>query len=179
AGAGDITSVEAMAADLATPFVTDVLALLHNDVTLTEIVCETSDGSTVVQGAATVGESGTASGELTSVNNCVVVSHKTGEVYRGGKARTYLSGIPATALDTGTTWGGTYLGAVATGWANFVTTAEALSGDPPEPFVFGVWHKHSGGVPLTPWVFSPFYSLAVQQRVCSQRRRLGRELPTG
>ncbi|MGH3555845.1 MAG: hypothetical protein ACRDT5_25285, partial [Mycobacterium sp.] len=42
AGAGDITSVEAMAADLATPFVTDVLALLHNDVTLTEIVCETS-----------------------------------------------------------------------------------------------------------------------------------------
>ena len=106
-------------------------------------------------------------------NCCTVVSWVIGASYRGGHPRSYFPPGPVDILDTpgGSNWNDAYVANVAAHIGPSLTAANATL---PSGGSFGTISASRHGVQRTPPVFYPFLGSVTRQRVCTQRRRLGK-----
>lgn len=97
--------------------------------------------------------------------------------YRGGHPRLYLPGIPTNAVDAGggRLWSNTFITALddgATAWLADIN-ATPLEGGAFVSIGTIAYFRHNA--PLVPPVFYPYQVPNVHPRLCTQRRRLGKE----
>jgi hypothetical protein len=105
-----------------------------------------------------------------------VITWQIDDYYRGGHPRTYLPAGVYEQLDGVNEWDGTTIAAVASGADAFLTAVNGITTTNISSVSLGTLSRYSGGVPRTPPIFRPFTGSTAQARVCTQRRRLGREL---
>jgi hypothetical protein len=156
-----------------------VLAPLSEYCTLSSVTLEAFGASgTVFTGSSTdTALNGTASGQGLTNQVAVCLSWQTGLYYRGGKPRTYLPGIPASALASGynditTTFRNTLQTDAAAALATY--NGYSLLG---EPIVFSWLSFAKAGAWLEPPVLRAITGVEVGLRLDTQRRRLGKEGP--
>lgn len=179
-GSGEITNetLHAMCDTLYGTYSDTLLVPQSNASTLERVVALlfSGDGEQVAfsSPASVVGSQG---GLGLPANVACCISWPIAVHYRGGHPRTYLSGIPASAISNNTTFDSDYVAIVAADAQDFHTGLEALSGlDGITSVEHGAMSFVSGGEWRTPPVFRRIADGAhVDSRIDSQRRRLGRD----
>lgn len=106
-----------------------------------------------------------------------VISWTTSVYWRGGKPRSYLSGVPNTAITTGHFLSGTYQGNVATGGGNFRTAINALTAGTITGSTLGFVSFRSGNADRGTPLFFAHTGARCHPRLGTQRRRLGKWAP--
>lgn len=105
-----------------------------------------------------------------------VVSWLFAATWRGGKPRTYMPGLPSEAFATSNALDPTFITNLETAASNFRTDCAALSVSPFAGAHLVVMSFFSGNAPRSPAVIFNVTGQTVHPRICSMRRRLGREL---
>lgn len=143
--------------------------LTLNDVTYTDLA--SSGGARVI---IPYGGSGLLSGNALPVSSAVVVSEQNSLRYRGGHPRIYLpAGLQADTTD-GYLWATGLLDNLQIGTDLLVA---AIPVGPVSGCTFAALttvSRTSGGATRVPPITSDVLALAFQERICSQRRRLGK-----
>jgi hypothetical protein len=137
------------------------------------VLYQTSDELSAVF-AADVG--GAISGDDLPAQVCRVVSWGISSYYRGGHPRTYLCAATYSQLDGVTELDGTTIANNTAAAANYLDDVNALTPTNLPTVTLGTLRRRSGNANLTPPVFYPYFNASCQPRICTQRRRLGREL---
>lgn len=165
-----------LATDLYGTFETNILGHLGTGCTLTECKVEffESGGSIVAETFAT--HSGSASDAALPANVAVVLSWQILTTYRGGKPRNYIPGVNIGALISRRLYSDSYVSTMSGAARDWLDDVNALTAGGITAVSMGTVHFFSGGVALSPPWFDPYLGVAAQKRVCTQRRRLGREL---
>lgn len=117
--------------------------------------------------------SGSAGGTPVPQDVATVVSWHIGRTYRGGHPRSYLAGNITSQLQDQRTWNSTYLAAILGAMENFRTAINALTTADFSTITLGTMSRSTGGAPRADTLFEPYTGVSIQERVCSQRRRLG------
>lgn len=143
---------------------------------LQSVTAKDGGGTTAQSTSTSASQPGAATGTVLTPGVSVVISWQIAEVYRGGKPRTYLPGIPISAT-TGTgdsTISSSYATGVDTAATNFLNdiAAHPVSGTSLKLGTVSYYTSHS--VRPTP-VFRQYFGVKVHERMDSQRRRNGRE----
>jgi hypothetical protein len=120
------------------------------------------------------GATGGASGAFFPNNVAACISWLTARHYRGGHARTYLPGIPAAASVDGVHWTSTFLGSMGSAALDFRAAVNAASSGLPAPISLVSVTRVIGGVVRVPATFDVITGSRFDDRVDTQRRRLGR-----
>lgn len=110
--------------------------------------------------------------------DAVCISWQIAASYRGGKPRTYLPGIPTTALVSaaGSQLTTTYAASVVTAGATFMASMNASTVTGGGTFQLGtVSYHHGHAVRPTP-IFEQFQAAHCHERLDHQRRRSGKEV---
>lgn len=102
-----------------------------------------------------------------------VASWHIARTYRGGHPRTYLAGLPVSDLTSSIEFSAGALADYLGAFQDFRTGMNAQSSDDFDTVTLGTMSRSAGGVPRVDTLFEPYTSVAIQPRVCSQRRRLG------
>jgi hypothetical protein len=158
-----------------TAFVTHLLGRMSTSATLTSVV---ATDLTNINGVVSVNTS-TANGALNAVtympgNVAIVISWKIARHYRGGHPRTYLSGQPAESATDGKVWAAAHVSALATAANQFLTAVNAFQiGGDDEGGELTTVHRIRAGANIVPPITSPIVQAIVDNRIDSQRRRLG------
>ena len=171
--ASAMADLDTACADILSFFGSGPQLLLSTACKLVGCTMQQSDGTSVQEASATTAIFGASTGAQVPFNVALVTSWKIGAFYRGGKPRSYLGGIPESALDTPRVWNDAYLGDIETAMQSFHDQINGIVEGSVTFLTHGVWHKRRAGVVLRPWTFDPITGSAVQKRVCSQRRRTG------
>jgi hypothetical protein len=176
---GDPTvgDADAVAAGIFAAYAAHVLPYHSTAFSLLSVDAHLFGSSGEVIGGFAAPTPGLESGTGAQTMAAVVASWRDGQAYRGGKPRTYLGGIPESARSTTYTWNDTYLNALSGGLADFLNTVNALAPSPITGLKLGCLHRWRAGVALSPPVFAGFTGVRTQKRVCTQRLRLGSEIP--
>jgi hypothetical protein len=113
--------------------------------------------------------------------SAVVVSWKISASYRGGKPRTYLFGIPSSAVNpTGSsTLTPTFASNTQSKWEAFKNALNAWSPGTGGTITMGTISYHSGHAVRPTPIFRVFTGSEVHERLDSQRRRSGPESAFG
>jgi hypothetical protein len=102
------------------------------------------------------------------------ITWKINRHYRGGHPRTYLGPIPNTFLENQTTFLSTAVANILGSANAFLTAVNGITLPSGTPQMVGVHRVRSGAVLPVPLV-SPIVAVAVDSRVDTMRRRLGRD----
>jgi hypothetical protein len=167
------TDLDQLAADIATSWIGTIVPHLSSAVVFAGCDVHYSDGTDELLGTSTASTAGGGGSNVATLSLAMVLSIKIGVSYRGGHPRMYLGGMPRDALATDQHWSPTDVGTVETDWAAHLAAVNALTETNITSVAPGAIHRYNAGVLLTPPVFRPYVGTKVQQRVCSQRRRLG------
>lgn len=136
--------------------------------------CTVTDisSSSGAQGVGGTQTGGSESGSFNSAQTCVCVNHHIAQRYRGGKPRSYLPLGNQGALLTPGQWSSTFLTAVNTAWADFITNClAATTGGVSVTAFVAVSYYHAKAVRATPVTY-PVVNSTARQTVSSQRRRI-------
>lgn len=164
----------AMATAVRSAWVTNVIPLQSNALSLGDVQVIDLSSNTGNEGTAT----GTTAGGLVSAaapaNACVCWSWKIARRYRGGHPRTYIAGLAqanvlnANSITSAHRTAHAAAGAAIRNAIEGVTVGGALAN-------MVVIHYRRDGVQLTVPDYSYISSVSVDDRIDSQRRRLGRD----
>jgi hypothetical protein len=127
-GPPTVAQLTSWSSTLATAWGTNIAAAMPAASSLTRITM--TDLSSVL-GAVydeTVSVPGTGGGTALPANVCMVFDFKIARRYRGGKPRSYLSGLPESILADPQTWVGSQLTAYTNAWQAFINAV--ISGVP-------------------------------------------------
>jgi hypothetical protein len=149
---------------------------------LTLIECDmmdltSSSGSGAIYSHTQVG-GGAAGAE--SNNDATCINWQILRRYRGGKPRSFIGGVPAGSQATPTTWESDWLGAIASAAAGLLENLPSIgTGGTVIHSVGCVSYYDKTTNPEPPYLretplYEQYFGAAVQQRICSQRRRLGK-----
>jgi len=164
----------AMAGDLLAPFVgASVATVVFDGYVATDL--STPTGVVVGQ---TFSFTGTNTGNPLSASQAVCVSHEIARRYRGGHPRTYMMVGSASDFLSGSIkfWQAAFLSNIQNGWTAFVAAFPFTAMGRSWQFVNVSYYETVGGVKTvrpTPLV-DPILSTIARERVCNQRRRLGK-----
>lgn len=166
-GAVTIDEIDALAADILDIWISNLQPYLTSQDRLQGAHLYMSDGSTITEGTATADEPGLDGDPILPSGTACVISWTGAWHYRGGKPRTYLSGLTQPRLVGPHTFSGSFLGDLAGSAADFMNGISSLS---------GTYGSASLGVllgagPSAAGTFAPFTGVKVNPSVCSQRRR--------
>jgi hypothetical protein len=132
------------------------------------------DDETTVVGVYTGSVGGTMTGTILPASTAQCISWRIAAAsYRGGHARTYLSAPTATALGSNQSFTPTHANNLATAASLFRSDASSASLLSAGDVTFGILRRVRDKTVLDPPEFHPIVGSAVDQRVDSQRRRLG------
>ena len=165
------TDVSDLATDIFGVFQTNLLPWTSNSNHLTSVQCVLYQTSGELMGSSTADHVGGASGSYQVGAVSLVLSWGTTAFWRGGKPRTYLSGIPDSAVDTATTYTSSYVSSVAGAAADFLSDFNGLAPGALDTVTLGLLSRVSGGVARTPAVFFPYFTVFARSNPGSIRRR--------
>lgn len=152
-----------------------LLSVMCNTWEFLQVDAEDNSGITGTKVFLSMGVAGAISAEAVPPSSAWVASWGNAGFYRGGHPRTYFPGMPAGNLDTpggrliSGTFRATLQAAAFVFFENVANASTGWSGGTP-----GFIHAAEARACLTPPVFLSWDSVLVRQRLCSQRRRLGK-----
>jgi hypothetical protein len=160
------------AESLYTAFATTILADMSVNSYLTKCEVLAYVAPLELVGSYAAVSEGAATGATAAANVCAMVNWGIPSTWRGGKPRTYLWGVPGSAVsDDGRTLAGAYHTALQSEVVAFTAAANAVTvaGD---PIQLSMLKKVTAGVVLSPGYLLELSSPEVNTQICSQRRRL-------
>jgi hypothetical protein len=167
--------IDQLVTEFRTFYVSALMARVSNQVNMTSVT-----GTDLTNILGVVGIDNTpAVGVLNTVavhpgSVAMVISWKIARHYRGGHPRTYLTGQPHGAEIDGKSWSPAHTAAGAAAASNFLISVNGIelgAGEVGGELV--CVHRQLGGAKLIPPVTSPIVNAVVDNRIDSQRRRLG------
>jgi len=176
AGAGSLSSgaVAAATTGVGTAYATHLMPRLninYSGGTFYGVDLTSDDGA---EASGSLGGGG--SGSATNVPNsaAVCITWKIGRHYRGGHPRTYLGPIATASIEGPTSLAAAFVTSTRTGALGFLTAVNATTAG---GFTCQLvcLHRVREGVQLDPVLVSPIIGADVDDRIDSQRRRLGRD----
>lgn|SRR5215211_1980423 len=158
-----------------TAYVAQFLPLINNAYSIVEVVAQDLFSELGSVQANTTTAPGTHGALMLSAATSQGISWKTRRRYRGGHNRTYLPPPGATAAFLNVnTWGVTHQAALLTAATAFRSAIFAATIGGKSMTMYAV-HKQKNNVVLNPRVIDQIDSAAVDSRIDTQRRRLGRD----
>ncbi len=166
--------MDALSAAVRSAWVTNVLPLQSNQVTLSDVqvIDLTNDvgGGSVTTGSNTGGRASAAQ----PANSAVCWSWKIANRYRGGHPRTYIAGLTADQVLNANTVTSAQVTAHAAAAAAIRTAVNAVAANGGTATLGAVSYYKDKAIRATPAFYS-FTGVSVDNRIDSQRRRLGRD----
>lgn len=179
-GSGVITSSDltTLVQAIGTKYATRFGPFISNAATITDafgVLWNAPDEPLAV--AAHVGGGGSATGQFlpASIASCIgwfIPAH-----YRGGHPRTYLPGVTATMISTQKLFAAAHITGLENAANLFHSDVEALTAPNVTSVSHGVISYVRDKAWRTPPVFYRITSARVDQRIDTQRRRLGKDIP--
>jgi hypothetical protein len=129
---------------------------------------------------------GTRVGLIPTEGTCMIINHKVGRHYRGGKPRSYMPWGVAADLADQKQWSSAFRNAVNTGWANFMAACAGLTGGTTVvagPVNVSYFSGHTPNPSSSPWskknipllrgvpVVDAILSSSARTNIGTQRRR--------
>lgn len=176
-GSGEITSSDVQAlSDAMSSAYGNAFQAVTNELWLFEQTQVTlyGPGDDTVDGYSASGVAGLHTGDSTPANIAVCISWRIAPHYRGGHPRTYLCGVP-NDITGATSFAGSYLVEVQNAAGSFHNDVEDTGpiGDSIETVEHGVVSFVTDKEWRTPPIFRRIFSVGVDSRIDTQRRRLG------
>jgi len=150
-----------------------IAPIMNTSSALTEVVCIDLATSTGNEGAVTVNHVGTRTGAFLPAQAAVVFSWHIQLRYRGGHPRMYVPGGVTTDISAGRLWNTSSQAAFATAASSFLNQINAITIGGSAFFMVMVSYHTNHALRPVPAVF-PVVSSAVDDRIDTQRRRLGK-----
>lgn len=175
-GAPTGADLAALATDLYGVWETNILPLQQAGVNQVECEVRYWNGSSWDSASAFAVHAGGSAGNTTTANAAMLISWGILSSYRGGKPRTYVIGIREADLADSRLLTDAKVTALSAAGAGFLDDANAITTTNITSVSMGTVHFFRAGAALAPPTFDPYLSASGQKRVCSQRRRLGREV---
>lgn len=179
-GSGTITVSElnALAAACSSKYANRFLPLMRTGIQLNRTQVVLYDAGDALEGVAGPGGSGShSSGIFLPANVAACISWQIAPVYRGGHARTYLCGLSSDQLLDEASFSSSFVSSLNSAANAFHADLEAISGI--SSGISTVEHGIASFVRNKAWRTPPvFYRISaasVDNRVDTQRRRLGRD----
>lgn len=166
--------LDSLASTFRTAWVSNVIPLQDGDLTLGSVLTQDLSTDIGLQGSATGTTPGTNVGSSISANAACCWSWKIANRYRGGHPRTYIGGLNLNALTNPNTLVASYVTSQLAA-ANAVRTAVNGLVVGADNWVLGCVSYYTAGALRPTPLFRAFTSVSVDNRVDSQRRRLGRD----
>ncbi len=116
-----------LAAGISAAFASTLKGELITQNTLASVTVLDLASSTGKQGETTTPVVGTRTGGPTMLNVCALINHQIARRYRGGKPKSFMPLGSETDTNTPNTWSSTFVSAVNSNFANFITDCVALT----------------------------------------------------
>lgn len=153
-----------------------IVGLMNSHWSLTGIRVIDNSGETENVSVLDLSVAGHVANTVMSPQVCIVTSWQIAAHYRGGHPRSYWAGIDSSNVDT--TGGKNIASAGRAGYEaagdTLMTTINSGSGTG-SPYSMGTISYFSGGTERGTPLFRPYLAAVVGTRLCTQRRRLGKE----
>jgi hypothetical protein len=171
------SQVDYLAGKFRDHYITWFMSRMSNKYMISEAVATDLTADSAPIGVATSSTLGAIAQIPLPANCAMVVSWKSTRRYRGGHARSYFGGLSQSDTINATTWSST----AVVNWQNvsqsFFTAVNALVITNEMAGFLCVVHRKQNKVDLDPPLVMPIIGRAVDTRIDSQRRRLGRDRP--
>lgn len=168
------TELNSLASAVRSAWVTNVLPLQHTQLNLNDVQTIDLASDTGPSGVATGANAGTATLNYLSANAAVTWSWTISRRYRGGHPRTYIAGIPFSAITNPNSITATAQSAHAAAAAAIRTAVNGVTTSAGTAKLACV-HYYRNKVLLSTPLVSQITGVTVDTRIDSQRRRLGRD----
>lgn len=144
---------------------------------LSGVTAKDAGGTSAQANSTAAGVVGTAGGPACPPQVAVCISWSIAEVYRGGKPRTYVPGIPQSAVSTASTsqLASSYAASMRTSAQAILSGINTMTVTGGGAFQMGTVSYHSAHAVRPVPLFRSFISSRVHERLDSQRRRNGPE----
>lgn len=153
-----------------------ICGLMNNQWHLTGIRTIDNSGSTENVAVIDLSVAGAKANQCLSPQCAVVLSWQIAAHYRGGHPRTYLPGVDSASIDTA--GGKNITNALRLDYeaaGDALMTAISGASGTGSPYSMGTISYFSGGVERGTPLFRTYLDAVVGTRLCTQRRRLGKE----
>lgn len=155
-------------------WVSNVMPLMGTDFHVTETIVTYYRTVDAIQGTYVHSDAGGQTGTTIPASAAMVLSWTIASHYRGGKPRTYLPGLKASAMTNDSQWDSAASSDVHDAVADWLTAVNALDAGGISSVVVGVLHFFSAGVALVPPTFSAYAGVVARQKIGSQRKRIAK-----
>jgi hypothetical protein len=170
----DTADAQSVADGVFSAFHDTLLPQLTTDTTLIDCSVVDLTNITGVVGVHTGSGTGGLAGTAMPSNVSLCVSWKEALHYRGGHPRSYLGGVSATFLADVRHVTSSFAGIMTTAALAFRTQVNTLTSTAASAYTLSGVHYRIGGAVHTPPLVVPISAVAVNTRLDSQRRRLGK-----
>lgn len=174
-GAGyTVAGVSALGNSINTLYNSHFRTKLNTDWSGDDIVVQ--DLSSIIAPGVTLAQTGNGSvaGSSVPASVAICISWKIARHYRGGHPRTYLGPLGSGAIETPTSFVGTFITSVQTSASSFLTGVNALTIEGVPQQLVCVHRQLAGEVLDIPQI-SPITACVVDSRIDTMRRRLGKD----
>jgi hypothetical protein len=168
------TELNALATAVKNSWQSNFLVYQHAGLQLVDVTAIDLASDTGPQATVTSGVFGTLTGTKLSANAAACISWKIARRYRGGHPRTYVGGGVPGQLSTANTWTTTVTSSWKTSALALRTAINAVTTSAGSAKMSCVHYYRNGALLAVPLV-SQITDAVVDDRVDSQRRRLGRD----
>lgn len=175
-GSLSFSTIPTFATDMYGIFQTTLLEQMSVDAILQECLVTYYDGAGNPQGSISAAHAGSNATAALTAQVSTVLSWKIPASWRGGKPRTYVAGGAGGNIATTSTWSDGYVASMLTSAASFLAGVNAVTLTGVTQVRLGTVSFQHAGAWRTPPVLFEYVGVGVQQRICTQRRRLGKEL---
>jgi hypothetical protein len=172
-GPGDLSNI---AGSCYAQFQTHFLGNLHSDVHLKECTVRYYDGVGSSQASVFADHNGGGASTKEAANVAMVISWQPLSSHKGGKPRSYLVGPNPDGIADHTTFTDVYVTGMSNAAADFLSGINGLSHGGISAIALGFLSFFNNYTARNPPVFNAYLGAQAQKRICTQRRRLGREI---
>lgn len=153
-------------------WVSTLLGSMGTDFHLTETIVTYYRLADELVGTYVHSDAGGQTGTTIPASAAMVLSWTIASHYRGGKPRTYLPGLKASAMTNDSQWDPAATSDVHDSAVDFLTAVNALDSGGITSVLMGVLHFFSEGLALAPPTFSAYSGVRARGKIGSQRRRI-------
>jgi hypothetical protein len=153
-------------------FASTVLDLMGTDFSIEETTVTYYRTVDELVGSYVHHDAGGQTGTTIPASAAMVLSWTIASHYRGGKPRTYLPGLKASAMSNDSLWDSGASSDVHDAAVDWLTAVNALGPGGISSVIMGVLHFFSAGLALVPPTFSGYSGVVARRKIGSQRRRI-------
>jgi hypothetical protein len=168
------TDLESLCDSIKAAWTTSIAPQLEQTCILTgvQITYIPSAGNEVIGVKAYSQAGGISTGPIQDAGASAVVSWKIGAYYRGGHPRSYVTGVPAAKVTTGSALTSAYVTSLTAAWEAFRVALNTMTATHVTSVIMGtISFARDKAWRVTP-LFFPYQSVLVSPTLGSQRRRI-------